>query len=135
MRRRCLCLAAALLSGCSRTSAPGSVAPAPRRASSGVQFTDGTQQAGIHFTHFDGGGKFTDVTKQTGVGGGNRVGTSCAWLDFDNDGWLDLFVCHYVQYSLATDHPCYEAGKRLYCRPLVYKPDTCTLYHNNGDGT
>src|SRR5207249_4081901 len=61
--------------------------------------------------------------------------TSCAWLDFDNDDWLDLFVCNYVQYSLATDHPCYEGGRRYYCRPIVYKPDTCILYRNRGDGT
>jgi hypothetical protein len=88
-----------------------------------------------HLFHNEGGGKFRDVTAGAGVGDYGKLGTSCAWLDYDNDGWLDLFVCNYVQYSLATDHPCYEGGKRFYCRPNVYKPDTCILYHNQGDGT
>jgi hypothetical protein len=85
--------------------------------------------------HNDGGGKFRDVTVPAGVTDDGRMGTSCAWLDYDRDGWLDLFVCNYVQYSLAADHSCYEAGRRYYCRPNVYKPDTCLLYRNRGDGT
>jgi hypothetical protein len=85
-----------------------------------------------HLFRNEGGGKFRDVTAAAAVGDEARLGSSCAWLDYDNDGWLDLFVCNYVQYSLATDHPCYEAGKRYYCRPNVYKPDTCVLYHNRG---
>jgi hypothetical protein len=75
------------------------------------------------------------VTRTAGVGDYGKFGTSCAWLDYDNDGWLDLFICNYVRYSLASDHACYEAGKRYYCRPSVYKPDTCILYRNRGDGT
>jgi enediyne biosynthesis protein E4 len=88
-----------------------------------------------HLFRNEGGGRFRDVTARAGVGDDGRLGTSCAWLDYDNDGWLDLFVCNYVQYSLATDHPCYEGGRRFYCRPTVYQPDTCVLYHNRGDGT
>jgi hypothetical protein len=83
----------------------------------------------------DGGGRFRDVTEQAGVGNQSRFGTSCAWLDYDNDGWLDLFVCNYVRYSLAKDRPCYEGGRRYYCRPTVYPPDACALYRNRGDGT
>ena len=52
----------------------------------------------------DGGGRFTDVTPQAGVDDHGKLGTSCAWVDYDNDGWLDLFVCNYVHYSIATDH-------------------------------
>jgi enediyne biosynthesis protein E4 len=88
-----------------------------------------------HLFHNEGGGKFRDVTPHAGVGDLSKLGTSCAWLDYDNDGWLDLFICNYVQYSLATDHACYEGGKRYYCRPNVYQPDTCILYHNRGDGS
>ncbi len=43
----------------------------------------------------DGPGTFTDVTEQAGVGGGNDPLSICAdalWLDYDNDGWLDLLV-------------------------------------------
>ncbi len=88
-----------------------------------------------HLFRNEGGGKFRDVTGPAGVRDDGRFGTSCAWLDYDNDGRLDLFICNYVQYSLATDHACYEGGKRYYCRPNIYKPDSCRLYRNRGDGT
>src|SRR5262249_47465308 len=51
-----------------------------------------------HLFHNEGGGRFRDVTGQAGVGDEGKLGTSCAWLDYDNDGWLDLFVCNYVHY-------------------------------------
>ncbi|HEV2473208.1 MAG TPA: VCBS repeat-containing protein, partial [Chthonomonadales bacterium] len=49
-----------------------------------------------HLFHNDGNGHFTDVTRRAGVGDGGRWGTSCAWVDVDSDGYLDLFVCNYV---------------------------------------
>jgi hypothetical protein len=76
--------------------------------------------------------RFRDVTAVAGVGNRGHWGTSCAWVDFDRDGWLDLFVCNYVKYSLAADQPCFEGGRRFYCRPTAYRPDTCTLYRNLG---
>ena len=51
-----------------------------------------------------GQGKFADVTAAAGVGGAtNQWSTSCAWIDYDNDGDLDLFVCNYVQWSREID--------------------------------
>ena len=45
-------------------------------------------------------GKFTDATREAGVGGEDDAwGTSCGFLDYDNDGLLDLFVCNYVTWS------------------------------------
>jgi hypothetical protein len=76
--------------------------------------------------------RFRDVTVAAGVANRGHWGTSCAWLDCDRDGWLDLFVCNYVKYSLASDQPCFEGGHRFYCRPTAYPPDTCTLYRNLG---
>lgn len=88
-------------------------------------------------------GTFTDVTAKAGLA--DTVSgifselpwpLSAAWADYDNDGHLDLFVCHYVRWSPTTDHQCFGAGQRLlYCRPQVYEPSHCRLYHNNGDGT
>ena len=84
-------------------------------------------------------GTFTDVTKQAGVADLAPElpwPLSAAWGDYDNDGHLDLFVCHYAHWSLALDKP-YEGadGKMAYDRPQVYEPSHDRLYHNNGDGT
>ena len=52
--------------------------------------------------HNNGDGTFTDVTKKAGVGL-NRThwGTGCAWIDYDRDGKLDLFVSNYVNFDIS----------------------------------
>lgn len=90
-----------------------------------------------HLFHNEGGGRFKDVTKEAGVGNAGMWGASCAWVDYDRDGRLDLFICNYVPYrSLADDVPCFagENRKHVYCDPTAYKPTHCTLYHNEGNG-
>jgi hypothetical protein len=83
-----------------------------------------------------GNGTFRDVTQRAGVSD-PRWGSSCAWVDFDNDGWLDLFVGSYVRYrSLAEDRWCsLREGQKSYCTPEVYDGEACRLYRNRGDGT
>lgn len=78
-----------------------------------------------------GGGRFQDVTDRTGLGD-RRWGTSCAWLDYDRDGYADLFVCRYVRYALGeSDRNCFAPdGSRMYCDPRRLPPETCLLYHN-----
>lgn len=61
----------------------------------------------------DGGGNFSDVSAFAGVDNQGRS-HSAAWADYDNDGFLDLYVCSYGTAGL---------------------PDPNLLYHNNGDGT
>jgi hypothetical protein len=80
--------------------------------------------------------RFTDVTAAADVADQGNWGTSCAWLDYDRDGRLDLFVCNYVRYaSLADDQPCYASGgRRIYCIPSAYESSHCRLYHNEGNG-
>jgi hypothetical protein len=56
----------------------------------------------------DGDGKFTDVTIQAGLAAPTNS-NSATWADYDNDGWLDLFVCCELEHN--------------------------RLYHNKGDGT
>ncbi|HEV2492005.1 MAG TPA: CRTAC1 family protein [Terriglobia bacterium] len=85
--------------------------------------------------HNNGDGTFTDVTEKAGLED-NRWSSSATWFDYDNDGRLDLFVCHYVDYSADPRDQCFNAqGKTFYCLETQLKPLTCSLYHNNGDGS
>jgi hypothetical protein len=85
-------------------------------------------------------GTFSDVTQAAGVAGLDESGkklwsVGAAWLDYDNDGRLDLFVSNYLDWSLENSHICGEPGKRLSCSPALYRGTHSFLYHNNGDGT
>ncbi len=87
-------------------------------------------------------GKFIEVTKEAGVVGVPLPGTkmehkwssSSAWLDYDKDGKLDLFVCQYVKWSPALDPFCGKNGVRGYCPPGNFEGARCTLFHNEGLG-
>ena len=57
-----------------------------------------TALEGDHLFHNEGNGKFRDVTKASGIHNAS-FGTSAAWLDYDRDGKLDLFVANYVQWT------------------------------------
>jgi hypothetical protein len=91
--------------------------------------------------HNNGNGTFTDVSEKAGVAGdGKRWNTGCAFVDYDRDGKLDLFVANYIDLDLATA-PLPESGPCLYkavvvaCGPPGLKGGKNILYHNNGDGT
>ena len=86
----------------------------------------------------EGNGKFKDVTQSTGVGGGaNEWSTSAAWIDSDNDGDLDLFVCNYVRWSreidLEVDYRLVGIG-RAYGPPMSFPGTFPYLYRNEGGG-
>ena len=76
----------------------------------GFRFTDVTSQAGIHFQHNSGafGGKFLPET----------LGSGCAFLDYDRDGWQDILLIN------GADWPGHKRSR-----------STLRLYHNNGNGT
>jgi enediyne biosynthesis protein E4 len=91
--------------------------------------------------HNNGDGTFTDVSQKAGVAGkGTRWNTGCAFVDYDRDGHLDLFVANYIDLDLATA-PVPESGPCLYksvmvaCGPPGLRGGKNILYHNNGDGT
>jgi enediyne biosynthesis protein E4 len=89
-----------------------------------------------HLFHNNGNGTFTDVTQKAGLGGIHELSTSAAWVDYDNDGKLDLVVGNYVQWSPENDLYCTLDGKsKSYCQPNSYKGASVRLWHNNGDGT
>jgi len=91
--------------------------------------------------HNNGDGTFADVTDKAGVGGnGKRWNTGCAFVDYDRDGKLDLFVANYIDLDLATapvpeSGPCLYKGVMVACGPPGLKGGKNILFHNNGDGT
>ena len=111
--------------GCKKTDAPAeatpsseiaSASPSPSptatvpRPSGPIEFTDVTNQAGIHFKHNSGafGKKYLPET----------LGNGGAFLDYDNDGWQDIVLVN------SSDWPEHKTAKSL-----------LALYHNNQDGT
>jgi len=94
-----------------------------------------------HLYHNNGDGTFTDVTDKAGVAGGVYDGNkkmwsvAAAWVDYNNDGLLDLFVSNYVKWEVNGDPLCLMAKVRSYCSPQHYEELPNTLYRNNGDGT
>jgi hypothetical protein len=92
--------------------------------------------------HNNGDGTFTEVGRKAKVAGDSRRwSTGCAFLDYDRDGNLDLFVTHYVNFSMqnaldpGTNPYCMFRGLAVNCGPRGLISETSTLYHNNGDGT
>jgi hypothetical protein len=87
--------------------------------------------------HNEGSGRFRDVTGASGLGAAPRWSwhTSAAWLDYDRDGRLDLFVGRYVRWSPETEVVCNSPkGHRGYCAPTEYPAERCLLYRNLGGG-
>jgi enediyne biosynthesis protein E4 len=91
--------------------------------------------------HNNGDDTFSNVSQKAGVDGkGTRWNTGCAFVDYDRDGRLDLFVANYIDLDLATA-PLPESGPCLYksvmvaCGPPGLQGGKNILYHNNGDGT
>jgi hypothetical protein len=87
--------------------------------------------------HNNGDGTFSDVSEKAGLHVAPPWTTSAVWFDYDNDGKLDLFLCSFVEFSLAKNVFCGDnkLGKRFYCIPRVFKPTPNMLLRNNGDGT
>ena len=80
-------------------------------------------------------GTFTDVSKRSRTDDPSWS-VSAAFLDYDRDGWLDLFVGNYLDWRVASSMPCFSpSGRPDYCSPNVFQPRPSRLYHNNRDGT
>jgi hypothetical protein len=93
------------------TASPSpSPSPTPPRPSGPIEFTDVTAQAGIRFKHNSGafGKKYLPET----------IGSGCAFLDYDNDGWQDILLVNSMSWPEKKGPKSFLA-----------------LYHNNKDGT
>lgn len=80
------------------------------------QFEDVTDQSGIDFHHSFGEHKLSSILEGTGAG--------CAWLDYNNDGLMDLYVVSGRHLDSVTNHSDPDGDNA-----------TNHLYRNNGDGT
>jgi hypothetical protein len=85
--------------------------------------------------HNNGNGTFTEITEHAGVKNAGKWAASAAWFDFDRDGFLDLLVTNYVDFSFNDPKKCEVNGMRSYCEQKAYRGMPLTLYHNNRDGT
>ena len=72
--------------------------------------------------HNLGGGRFEDATASAGLAGDRDWPTSAAWADLDNDGDLDLYVCHYLKWNEVKPALCPGQGKigHSYCDPRFF---------------
>jgi hypothetical protein len=91
--------------------------------------------------HNNGNGTFTEVAEKAGVANNStRWGSGSAFVDYDRDGRLDLFVASYIDLDLKSaplpeTGPCLYKGVMVACGPPGLAGGVNTLYHNNGNGT
>src|SRR5437667_3746359 len=90
----------------------------------------------------NGDGTFTDTTAKAGLAGKERRwSTGCAFLDYDRDGDLDLFVSHYIVFDPrtapepGTNPYCQYRGLPVNCGPRGLDGETSALYRNDGAST
>ncbi len=80
-----------------------------------IYFSDQTEVAGIHFKHINGASEQKYLPETMGAG--------CLFFDYDNDGFLDIYLVNSGKSCENTSQPRTQADEMN------------ALYHNNGDGT
>lgn len=106
---------------------------------SGMQDLLVTGYRELRFYRNNGDGTFRDATREAGLTPDKAKcpwSTSAVFFDYDNDGYLDLFLCNYVEFvpgkTTCGDN---KLGRNFYCTPRVFNPLRCVLMRNNRDGT
>ena len=80
-----------------------------------------------------GDGTFEDRTNQSGLAGRRDYPSSAAFADLDNDGDLDLYVCHYMLWDPANPTVCRsDDGGFVYCSPEKVAPAPDHVFRNDG---
>jgi len=94
--------------------------------------------------HNNGNGTFTEMAERAGVAGADgRWNSGCAFVDYDRDGKVDLFISNYVDLGPGFSNVpnpgsgefCQYKGIPIACGPRGLPKAVNYLYHNNGDGT
>ena len=90
----------------------------------------------------NGDGTFSDVTADAGLGASpDRWNAGATFIDYDRDGYLDLFVANYVEADLerlplpGQGNNCEWKGVPVFCGPRGMRGTRNYLYRNNRDGT
>lgn len=80
----------------------------------------------------NGRGGFDDVTPQSPeIRAPAAWSTSAAFFDYDRDGWQDLVILSYVDFTRNNHKKCTgPSGEPDYCTPVAYRPVAARLYHN-----
>lgn len=81
-----------------------------------------------------GDGTFVDVTSSSGTDD-PRWSSSACFLDYDGDGWLDLMVVNYADFSVSNSPNCFApTSAKDYCTPRVFRAPGNRLFRNKGNG-
>ena len=96
----------------------------------------GWGRVALYHNESDGKGsrRFVELSAQMGLTD-SRWSTSAAWGDLDGDGYPDLYICYYTDWSFANDPTCGGATRHVprdVCPPQRFKPLQDRLYHNEG---
>jgi len=94
----------------------------------------------------NGDGTFTEVAEAAGVADPKwdfpKWSMGAAFGDYDNDGYLDLYVANFVKFAYDNERPapteqspCKMKGVPIACPPEKFEAEQGLLYHNNRDGT
>ncbi len=86
---------------------------------------------GVTLYRNKGGGVFEETTREVGLDNRQRWSVGAAWLDYDEDGDLDLFVVNYVAWDPRREPECRTAGRIDFCHPRYYEPQANALFRND----
>jgi hypothetical protein len=108
-----------LAAGCGQSPPPEPVELVKATPTTTITFTDVTAQANVRFQHVNGGfgPKWLPET----------MGSGCAFIDYDNDGWQDVYLVNSSEWS--------EAFLKMAGAKRQRQKATSRLYRNKGDGT
>lgn len=99
----------------------------------GRVFVDVTEKAGLL------GRDPKQKSEESGQPGEHFWSTSAAWGDLDGDGFPDLYLCQYVNWSFVKKHPPCPGYSNKYardvCPPKDFDSRPHALWRNNGNGT
>ena len=81
-----------------------------------------------------GDGTFKDATAEAGLAGDRDWPSSAAFADLDNDGDLDLYVCHYLKWDAEHPPQCPNKTRTAYgsCDPRGFEPMPDHVFRNDG---